>query len=135
MNMKSKLTILISFLLMSFQVFSQKDISDSVVVIPKSTVVKIVKDLERYDLCKKESLIKDSVILDYKHVVLLKDSTITKYQEKENSYNKEISLLNQVDSVRIIQINNLNTEVKRYKKQRTGVIGVSIIVLTLFFII
>ena len=120
---------------MSFQVFSQKDISDSVVVIPKSTVVKIVKDLERYDLCKKESLIKDSVILDYKHVVLLKDSTITKYQEKENSYNKEISLLNQVDSVRIIQINNLNTEVKRYKKQRTGVIGVSIIVLTLFFII
>jgi hypothetical protein len=43
---------------MSFQVFSQKGTSDSIVVMPKSTVIKIVKDLERYDLCKQESLIK-----------------------------------------------------------------------------
>ena len=119
---------------MSFQVFSQKDISDSVVVMPKSTVVKIVKDLERYDLCRKESLIKDSIILDYKHVVFLKDSTITKYKEKEVSFSKEISFLNQIDSTRILQLDNLNSQIKDYKKQRNGaaIASLAILILSIF---
>lgn len=119
---------------MSFQVFSQKGTSDSVVIMPKSTVVKIVKDLERYDLCKQESLIKDSIILDYKSVVFLKDSTITKYKEKEVSYNKELFFMNQIDSTRILQLDNLNGQIKDYKKQRniSAAVSVALLILSIF---
>ncbi len=118
---------------MSFQVFSQKDTSDSIVVMPKSTVIKIVKDLERYDLCKQESLIKDSIILDYKTVVFLKDSTITKFKEKEASYNKEI-FLNKIDSSRVLQLDNLNDEIKDYKNQRniSAAVSVALLILSIF---
>jgi len=119
---------------MSLQVFSQKDTSDSIVVMPKSTVVKIVKDLERYDLCKKESLIKDSIILDYKTVVFLKDSTITKFKEKEASYNKEILFLNKIDSSRVLQLDNLNGQIKDYKNQRniSAAVSVALLILSIF---
>lgn len=119
---------------MSLQVFSQKGTNDSVVIMPKSTVVKIVKDLERYDLCKQENIIKDSIILDYKSVVNLKDSTITKYKEKEVSYNKEIFFLNQIDSNRILQLDNLNGQIKDYKKQRNGaaIASLAILILSIF---
>jgi hypothetical protein len=119
---------------MSLPSFSQKGTSDSLVLLPKSIVVKITKDLERYDLCKKEVLTKDSIITDFRLVQSLKDSVIHKLDSNQAIYLTQISNWVKVDSTRNLQVEGLKGDVEKYKGQRNKV-GIAGIILTILAIL
>ena len=134
--MNKKLSVLIACLLMSLPSFSQKGTSDSLVLIPKSIVVKITKDLERYDLCKKEVLTKDSIIRDYITIKHINDSIIYKLDSNQNIHLTQISNWEKVDSSRVLQVTGLKNDVEKYKTQRnwTGGLGIALTVLAILFL-
>jgi hypothetical protein len=119
---------------MSLPSFSQKGTSDSLVLLPKSIVVKITKDLERYDLCKKEVLTKDSIILDYITIKHINDSIIHKLDSNQNIHLTQISNWEKVDSTRNLQVEGLKGDVEKYKGQRNKV-GIAGIILTILAIL
>lgn len=121
---------------MSLPSFSQKGISDSLVLLPKSIVVKITKDLERYDLCKKEVLTKDSIIRDYITIKNVNDSIIHKLDSNQNIHLTQISNLEKVDSSRVLQVTGLKNDVVKYKNQRNwaGGLGIALTVLAILFL-
>lgn len=132
--MSKKLSVLIACLLMSLPSFSQKGTSDSLVLLPKSIVVKITKDLERYDLCKKEVLTKDSIILDYITIKHINDSIIHKLDSNQNIHLTQISNWVKVDSTRNLQVEGLKGDVEKYKGQRNK-IGIAGIILTILAVL
>jgi len=121
---------------MSLLSFSQKDTSDSLILLPKSIVVKITKDLERYDLCKKEVLTKDSIIGDYIIIKHINDSIIHKLDSNQNIHLTQISNWEKVDSARVLQVTGLKNDVEKYKTQRnwTGGLGLALTVLAILFL-
>jgi hypothetical protein len=118
---------------MSLQSFSQKGTNDSIVILPKKVVVAITKDLERYDLCRKEALVKDGMIMDYKQVITLKDSVIYKLDSNQSVYKTQISNWESTDSIRGKQVLGLQDQVKKFKKQRNGaaILGVALTILAI----
>jgi hypothetical protein len=121
---------------MSLPSFSQKGTSDSLILLPKSIVVKITKDLERYDLCKKEVLTKDSIITDLRLVQSFKDSVIYKLDSNQTVHLTQISNWEKADSMRNIQVTGLKNDVEKYKTQRnwTGGFGLALTVLAILFL-
>ena len=121
---------------MSLPSFSQKGTSDSLVLLPKSIIIKITKDLERYDLCKKEVLTKDSIIRDYVTIKYINDSIIHKLDSNQNIHLTQISNWEKADSARVLQVAGLKNDVEKYKTQRnwTGGLGLALTVLAILFL-
>ena len=134
--MKKKLSVLIACLLMSLPSFSQKGTSDSLILLPKSIVTKITKDLERYDLCKKEVLTKDSIITDFIKLKSFNDSIIHKLDSNQNIHLTQIANWVVADSVRGKQVTELKNDVVKYKNQRNwaGGAGLVLTVLAILFL-
>ena len=120
---------------MSLQSFSQKGTTDSVILIPKKVAAGIYKDLVRYDKCKEEALIKDSIISEYGKLVNLKDSAIILYKEKDELSTQQIKTAVALDSTRTLQINNLIGEIGKFKRQRNIVGGSGLVLILLVLIL
>lgn len=120
---------------MSLQSFSQKGTTDSAIIIPKKVAAEIYKDLIRYDKCKEESLIKDSIILDYSKLTILKDSTIALYKKKDEISIQQLKTATVLDSTRAVQVTNLIGEVEKFKKQRNIVGGSGLVLILLVLIL
>ena len=121
---------------MSLPSFSQKGTSDSLILLPKSIVTKITKDLERYDLCKKEVLTKDSIITDFIKLKSFNDSIIHKLDSNQNIHLTQIANWVVADSVRGKQVTELKNDVVKYKNQRNwaGGAGLVLTVLAILFL-
>ena len=121
---------------MSLLSFSQKGTSDSLILLPKSIVVKITKDLQLYDLCKTEVLTKDSIIRDFITIKHINDSIIHKLDSNQNIHLTQISNWEKADSARVLQVTGLKNDVEKYKTQRNwaGGIGIALTVLAILFL-
>ena len=120
---------------MSLQSYSQKGTIDSAIILPKKVAAQIYKDLIRYDKCKEETVIKDSIIFEYGKLVTLKDSTIALYKKKDELSTQQIKTAVALDSTRSLQITNLVKEVDKFKRQRNIVGGSGLVLILLVLIL
>ena len=104
-----KLQKLKHIVLLILVVFSTSAIAqtkeDSLVCIPKSTMIKVVQDLKSYDACKKEVIILDSMYKTEHTAGLVKDTIIQDLKANEHDYkminqNYDIITRKQTDQIR-----------------------------------
>jgi len=95
---------------------------DTIVCIPKTHLLKAIEDIEYGDFCKKELQIITNNYGITTQQLLLKDSIISTYQSKEQTFLQDIENLNQViqhkEDLRLIS----EKKAKKYKRQKNGML-------------
>jgi len=109
-------------MLMTLQTFSQNDtVTDSLICLPKSYLISAVQDIESYDYCCAE-LREAYTIIDLKDAELYKkDDIITRERDISNSYQREITDLNNIISIKDEQI---TLYLKKARVERTKRIAI-----------
>lgn len=124
--------MLLSLLLTTSLCFSQNDTSkvDTLICLPKSYLIKAIKDIKAYDFVKEElGIVKENYYITQQQL-LLKDNIIVEYQSKEKIYKNDIDNLNTIVSSKDDLINLEEKRAKKYKRQRDAIIigGISLTV-------
>lgn len=97
-----RLILLISFLILSWNTFSQTattqpsktNKTDSTqVCLPTPIARQVAKDLIRLDGCKEEIKLLESKVIKFEDLIKVKDAVISLQTEKDNNNQKTISLL------------------------------------------
>jgi len=113
-------------MLLSSIAFSQKDTksitTDSLIPIPKSVAIQVIKDVIRKDSLEAEIIVAKTNInlLQYSlsnkdSVILSKDNIISLYKEKENNYNTLITLKDLQKKNLEDLVTKLNRDLRRQK--------------------
>lgn len=124
-----RLTVLILTLISSLTATSQIDTTqaDSITCMPDSIARRVIKDLERGDLCAIELHIADSIIILYEQVTASQDRTIQTLTTQNNKLADGIK----DNNTHIQELDNANRKLKR---QCTLFKGTSIILLLILLI-
>ena len=123
MIMLTKLIISIILLVTTLPGISQTVTSDSLICLPKRYLVQAIQDIEAGDLATKQLILEQKIQKTLRDQLSLKDSVITTYQEKQNTFETEIGLLDQTVSTKDEQIELQKKLAKKYKRQRNGILA------------
>ena len=123
MIMLKKLIISIILLVTTLPGISQTVTSDSLICLPKRYLVQAIQDIEAGDLATKQLILEQKIQKTLRDQLSLKDSVITTYQEKQNTFETEIGLLDQTVSIKDEQIELQKKLAKKYKRQRNGILA------------
>ena len=123
MIMLRKLIISIILLVTTLPGISQTVTSDSLICLPKRYLVQAIQDIEAGDLATKQLILEQKIQKTLRDQLSLKDSVITTYQEKQNTFETEIGLLDQTISTKDEQIELQKKLAKKYKRQRNGILA------------
>jgi hypothetical protein len=122
--MLKKLIVLIIFSLLTLKSISQNDTvsKDSIVCLPKSILINVIKDLEAGDACVEKIDILENNIMLCDTIVKDKNSIIYTLREKEKIHELDIKAYN-------ITLTNINNDYKKSLikiKRKNAIIIVSI---------
>lgn len=87
--------------------------TDTLVRLPRTTAISVVKDLEHYELLKKENQLLQSSVNRYKDIVSMKDSTITQLELQTSLQAQIISNNTRITEVYKSQLDELTQMYKR----------------------
>ena len=97
--------------------------NDSLICLPKRTLQQVIKDLESGDLASKELILERRINLHLQVTVSAKDSIISVYKDKEDTYDAEIMLLNRKLDTKDEQLQLYQDRMNQYKTERNIAIG------------
>ena len=126
--MKTLLTALSITLLATCNAFSQTGTNDSVVVLPASVARKVIQDIHRYDQCKAESVIKDTIIASQDSVIKTYKLLDLECQKKDSLRVRQIATKDSIITSKDGIISVRESEVSGLKSQRRLIIGGSALV-------
>jgi low affinity Fe/Cu permease len=133
--MLKKLIISIILLVTTLPSISQTVTSDSLICLPKRYLVQAIQDIEAGDLATKQLILEQKIQKTLRDQLSLKDSVITTYQEKQNTFETEIGLLDQTISAKDDQIELQKKLAKKYKRQRNGILAGAGSAIVLFLVL
>lgn len=129
--MRNALKLLMIFTFMSLTAFSQVG-TDSVVVLPKATAIKVLQDLERKDQLEQEvDDLRDLLAVEAQKISI-KDGIIDNYRQIEANMAEQISRLNEITINKDSQIEYWRKQYKKQKRQKFIIGGVGLILVALF---
>jgi phage terminase small subunit len=119
------------FTFMSLTAFSQVG-TDSVVVLPKATAIKVLQDLERKDQLEQEvDDLRDLLAVEAQKISI-KEGIIDNYRQIEANMAEQISRLNEITINKDSQIEHWRKQYKKQKRQKFIIGGVGLILVALF---
>jgi len=121
--MLKPLIVSIILLVTTLPSISQTVTSDSLICLPKRYLVQAIQDIEAGDLAVKQLILEQKIQKTLRDQLSLKDSVITTYQEKQNTFETEIKLLNETISTKDDQIDLQKKLATKYKRQRNGILA------------
>jgi phage terminase small subunit len=129
--MRNALKLLMIFTFMSLTAFSQVG-TDSVVVLPKATAIKVLQDLERKDQLEQEvDDLRDLLAVEAQKISI-KEGIIDNYRQIEANMAEQISRLNEITINKDSQIEYWRKQYKKQKRQKFIIGGVGLILVALF---
>jgi phage terminase small subunit len=129
--MRNALKLLMIFTFMSLTAFSQVG-TDSVVVLPKATAIKVLQDLERKDQLEQEvDDLRDLLAVEAQKISI-KEGIIDNYRQIEANMAEQISRLNEITINKDSQIEHWRKQYKKQKRQKFIIGGVGLILVALF---
>jgi phage terminase small subunit len=129
--MRNALKLLMIFTFMSLTAFSQVG-TDSVVVLPKATAIKVLQDLERKDQLEQEVDDLNDLLAVEAQKISIKDGIIDNYRQIEANMAEQISRLNEITINKDSQIEHWRKQYKKQKRQKFIIGGVGLILVALF---
>jgi hypothetical protein len=123
--------LLVILILTTLQSFSQNvTVTDSIIWVPKSHLIKAIQEIKYGDFCRVELLATQKIITLKDAQLLEKDSITTNYKGIITRYQYEVSDLHNLIDVKDDQIKLYLTKAKKERRKRIAIItsGTTIVV-------
>ena len=114
---------------------SQTDTNDSLICMPKQYLVRAIQDIEAGELAIKQLILEQKIQKILREQLSLKDSVITVYVEKQETFETEIELLDKIVSTKDKQTELQRQLAKKYKRQRDGILAGAASSIILFMVL
>jgi len=102
---------------------------------PKQYLVRAIQDIEAGELAIKQLILEQKIQKTLREQLSLKDSVITVYVEKQETFETEIELLDKIVSTKDKQTELQRQLAKKYKRQRDGILAGAASSIILFMVL